>query len=70
MHCFDTVFESGLDSLDTLFNAVAFLWDLTQYSEDLSWHGEVVDLGVMWSSALSVMLVDERSHELHELFEI
>ena len=70
MHCFDTVLESGLDSLDTLLNALSFLRDLTQGSEDLSWHGKVVHLGVVWSSALSVMLVDERGHELNELFEV
>lgn len=70
MHCFDAILESGLDCLNALFDALSLLWDLPQCSQDFSWHGEVVDLCVVWSATLSVMIVDQWCDELNELFEV
>ena len=70
MHGLDTVLEGSLDGLDTFFDALSLLWNLTQGCEDLSWHGEVVDLGVVWSATLGVVLVDQGSDELEELLKL
>lgn len=70
VHGFDTVLEGSLDRLDALFNALSFAWNITQGSQNLSRHGEVVDRGAVRLAALSVMLLDQWLDELEELLKI
>jgi len=70
VHGLHAVLEGGLDGLDTFFDALSLHWDVTQSSQDLSWHREVVDLGLVWLATFGVVIVDQGLDELDELFEL